>query len=76
MKSKFKDQCDNCGKFDYLVGMDDKCLCYECRNNKNIKNNQKTIKKEQKQLTIYDFIDQLSHFSHSNSDIMYLYNFD
>ena len=56
--NSFKDQCDNCNKFDYLVGIDNKCLCSEC------------IKKEQKQLNILDFIEKLSHFSHTIDDIM------
>lgn len=46
-QTKFKDQCDICGKFDYLKGCDDKCLCDNCR---------KTYipPKEEKQLTIFD----------------------
>ena len=65
--NSFKDQCDNCNKFDYLVGIDNKCLCSECINKQN---NQKIIKKEQKQLNILDFIEKLSHFSHTIDDIM------
>ena len=30
MKSSYKDQCDICGKFDYLKGKDSKCLCQDC----------------------------------------------
>lgn len=29
-KNSFKDKCDECGKFDYLKGVDDKCLCPNC----------------------------------------------
>lgn len=71
--NSFKDKCDNCNKFDYLVGIDDKCLCSECikkENKQNNQNNQKIIKKEQKQLNILDFIEKLSHFSHTIDDIM------
>lgn len=68
--NSFKDQCDNCNKFDYLVGIDNKCLCSECIKKENKQNNQKIIKKEQKQLNILDFIEKLSHFSHTIDDIM------
>lgn len=28
---KFKDKCDNCGRFDYLKSTDDgRCLCPKC----------------------------------------------
>ena len=30
MKPKFKDACDNCGKFDYCHGVNNKVLCPEC----------------------------------------------
>lgn len=29
-KNSFKDKCDECGKFDYLKGIDNKCLCPDC----------------------------------------------
>lgn len=45
--NSFKDQCDNCNKFDYLAGIDNKCLCSECikkKINKIIKKYQKKNK--------------------------------
>lgn len=54
-KNSFKDQCDICNKFDYLKSFDNKCLCSECYKMLNIKNNQKIIKKEQKQLNLFNF---------------------
>lgn len=54
-KSSFKDQCDICNKFDYLVSIDNKCLCTECCKKQNIKNNKKISKKEQKQLNLFEF---------------------
>nr|DAJ59418.1 MAG TPA: protein of unknown function (DUF4428) [Caudoviricetes sp.] len=54
-KNSFKDQCDICNKFDYLKSSDNKCLCSECFKKLNIKNNQKIIKKEQKQLNLFNF---------------------
>lgn len=54
-KNSFKDQCDICNKFDYLKSYDNKCLCSECFKKLNIKNNQKIIKKEQKQLNLFNF---------------------
>lgn len=30
-KTKFKDQCDQCKKFDYLKSYNGKCLCSQCR---------------------------------------------
>jgi hypothetical protein len=27
---KFKDKCDGCGTFNYLKGIEGKCLCEEC----------------------------------------------
>lgn len=44
---KYKDKCDECGRFDVLKGMDGKCLCSNCVNKK-----QQTSQK--KQLSIYD----------------------
>ncbi len=54
-KNSFKDQCDICNKFDYLKNFDNKCLCSECYKKLNIKNNKKIIKKEQKQLNLFNF---------------------
>ncbi len=54
-KNSFKDQCDICNKFDYLESFDNKCLCSECYKKLNIKNSQKIIKKEQKQLNLFNF---------------------
>lgn len=54
-KNSFKDQCDICNKFDYLKSFNNKCLCFECYKKLNIKNNQKIIKKEQKQLNLFNF---------------------
>lgn len=31
-KNRFKDKCDECGKFDYLKGINNKCLCPNCQN--------------------------------------------
>lgn len=53
--NSFKDQCDNCNKFDYLVGIDNKCLCSECIKKENKQNNKKIPKKEQKQLNLFEF---------------------
>lgn len=30
-QSKFKDKCDACGKFNYLRGYNDICVCKKCR---------------------------------------------
>jgi len=30
-QSKFKDKCDVCGKFDYLRGYNNICICQKCR---------------------------------------------
>lgn len=49
-KNRFKDKCDECGKFDYLKGINNKCLCPECI--KNIPLNNKQFK--EKQLSIFD----------------------
>lgn len=49
-KNKFKDKCDICGNFDYLKGINDKCLCPNCI--KSIKTDNKQLHK--KQLTIFD----------------------
>lgn len=54
-KNSFKDQCDICNKFDYLKSFDNKCLFSECYKKLNIKNSQKIIKKEQKQLNLFNF---------------------
>lgn len=64
---KFKDKCDNCGIFDYLKGINDKCLCLKCQNlclNGKKDNNIENISKyNQKQLNIFDFDIKVSHFS-------------
>ena len=39
MKPKFKDACDNGGKFDYCKGVDNKVLCAECAKITGGKNN-------------------------------------
>lgn len=46
-KTKFKDKCDECGKFDFLRGVNNKCLCENC-----IK--QYNLPVEEKQLSIFD----------------------
>lgn len=28
--NRYKDQCDQCNKFDYLISYDGKCLCSKC----------------------------------------------
>lgn len=68
---KFKDKCDECGNFDYLKGINGKCLCSNCQNklNKN-QNIKKTPKKNKNELNILDFAIKLSHFSQSIDDIM------
>lgn len=69
--NSFKDKCDKCGKFDYLKGINGKCLCSNCQNviNKN-QNNKKIVKKNKNELNILDFEQKLSHFSQSINDIM------
>lgn len=68
---RYKDKCDECGKFDYLKGINGKCLCSNCQNklnkNQNIKITQKNNKKK---LNILDFEVKVSHFSQSIDDIM------
>ena len=57
MKRIFKDQCDVCGKFDFLHGINGKCICENCFNRFCQKNdlNDKNLKKIcEKQLTIFD----------------------
>lgn len=46
-KTKFKDKCDVCGKFDFLKGYDNKCLCENCRK-------QYKLPIEEKQLSLFD----------------------
>lgn len=46
-KTKFKDKCDECGKFDFLKGFNNKCLCENCRKQYN-------LPVEEKQLSIFD----------------------
>lgn len=43
---KYKDKCDQCGKFDVLKGYNGKCLCVQCRNQNSTKNI--------KQMSIFD----------------------
>lgn len=33
-QSRFKDKCDVCGKFDYLRGYNNICICEKCRKEK------------------------------------------
>lgn len=78
--TKFKDKCDNCGQFDYLKGMNGKCLCLKCQkiclkdNNEeeNIKDIHFNSKIHQKQLNIFDLEPKVSQNSHSIDDIMYM----
>lgn len=44
---KFKDQCDQCKKFDFLKSYNGKCLCKNCLNNV-------IPSKKQKQLTLFE----------------------
>jgi len=46
----FKDECDNCGKYDYLKGIDNKCLCPKCIELVNTK----TGKIKSEQLNIFE----------------------
>lgn len=46
-KTKFKDKCDECGKFAILKGYKNKCLCDNCRKQYN-------LPIEEKQLSIFD----------------------
>ena len=46
-KLRFKDKCDECGKFDFLKGVNNKCLCENCRKQYN-------LPVEEKQLSIFD----------------------
>ena len=46
-KRKYKDKCDGCGKFDFLRGYKNKCLCENC-----LKKYELPI--EGKQLSIFD----------------------
>ena len=65
--NSYKDKCDECGNFDYLKGINGKCLCSDCQNKLNNKKNQKNNKNE---LNILDFAIKVSHFSQSIDDIM------
>ena len=51
---KFKDQCDNCRKFDYLISINGKCVCSQCFN----EIHSELINHENKQLSIYDCFDE------------------
>lgn len=68
--NNFKDKCDECGNFDYLKGINGKCLCLNCQNILNKQNNKKISKKYKNELNILDFEQKLSHFSQSINDIM------
>lgn len=46
-QTKFKDKCDECGKFDFLKGYNNKCLCENCRK-------QYEIPIQEKQLSLFD----------------------
>lgn len=65
-KNRFKDKCDECGKFDYLKGINNKCLCPNCQDkvedNVRQENREKSIENRDKILEI-----QLSIFDINNS---------
>ena len=64
-KNSFKDKCDECGTFDYLKGINNKCLCPKCYNviyNVSQENREKSIDNRDKILEI-----QLSIFDINNS---------
>ena len=54
--NNYKDKCDECGNFDYLKGINGRCLCSNCQNklnkNQNIKKIQKNNKKSKKNTCI------------------------
>ncbi len=59
MKKVYKDKCDECGKFDYLKGINDRCLCSNYQNkiskNQDINKNQdikKIVKNNKKEFNI------------------------
>lgn len=66
---KFKDCCDQCGKFDFCTGKDGFIVCQSCLKNykpvektRNKRSNNKKIRKtkiytQEKQMNIYDFLD-------------------
>ena len=33
--NNYKDKCDECGNFDYLKGINGRCLCSNCQNKLN-----------------------------------------
>ena len=71
--NSYKDKCDECGIFNYLKGINGKCLCSNCQNKLNKNQNIKKIQKKNKnELNILDFAIKVSHFSQSINDIMYL----
>ena len=53
-EKKYKDKCDNCGKFAILKGVDSlgKCFCENCINSYSPPPEKKP--KKEKQLTIFD----------------------
>lgn len=48
IKKYFKDKCDECGNFELLSGVNNRCLC------KNCKEKQKEKNMKERQLTIFD----------------------
>ena len=48
-KPKYKDKCDLCGQYDYLIVFKGKCLCNNCK--------RKTNNLKYKQLTIFDIME-------------------
>ena len=54
---RFKDACDACGKFDYLITKNNRCLCSECLNKRYIE----LPIKDAQQLTIYDYKKQVKN---------------
>lgn len=51
--NKFKDKCDICYKFDYLISYHNKCICNECLTNKQKSMKNKKIKAIQLSLDKY-----------------------
>ena len=69
--NNYKDKSDECGNFDYLKGINGRCLCSNCQNKLNKNQNIKKIQKNNKnELFILDFAIKVSHFSQSINDIM------
>lgn len=51
--SKYKDKCDICNKFDYLISYQSKCICKDCLTNKQKSMKNKKIKAIQLSLDKY-----------------------